>query len=229
MLAIDADPDANLASVLPLDRDERPEPLARQRALLREVAGQQDIPEGLLLLNPDAGALLPKGTVTWGGGHPLVALGWGKGGGEGCYCAEHAVLRRLLSEASAADADVTLVDSEAGLEHLSRGTIAGADVVLVVIEPGRRSVETATAVRELAATLDIGHLYPVITNYQGQDELDTVIRWLDGWPPLTAFPHDGAVRAADLEGRPPTIGGAFAEAARQLADRIIALPLKKAA
>ena len=225
VLAIDADPDANLASVLPLDHGERPQPLARQPQLLRQAAGQDVVPPGLFLLNPDTAELLPQGTVTWGGGQPLVALGWGKSGGEGCYCAEHAVLRRLLAKATAATADVTLIDSEAGLEHLSRGTIAGVDLVLVVIEPGRRSLETAAAVRDLAAGLDIRHLHCVVTNYRSADELHTISGWLEDqdWPIAAAFPFDEAIRQADLDGVPPELAGEFLRAARQLADFLLDL------
>lgn len=222
VLAVDADPDANLASVLPLDGPS-PEPLAKRPELLREAAGQGEVPAGLFLLNPQTGSLLPQGTVTWGEGQSLVALGWGKAGGEGCYCAEHAVLRRLLAEASAATADITLIDSEAGLEHLSRGTIAGVDVVLVVIEPGRRSVETALAVRRLAADLGIGAVHPVITNYRGEAELQTVRSWLDGESPVAAFPYDEAVRRADLDGQPPVLAGDFLTAAETLADFVLGL------
>lgn len=229
VLAVDADPDANLASVLPLDDGKRPEPLARRPELLREAAGQGEVPEGLFLLNPDTGSVLPQGTVTWGGGQPLVALGWGKAGGEGCYCAEHAVLRRLLSEASSATADVTLIDSEAGLEHLSRGTIACVDLVLAVIEPGRRSVETADALRQLASDLGIPNVRCVVTNYRSPVELQAVRGWLEGWPPVAAFPYDEAVRLADLNGEPPELAGNFHKSAEQLADFILNLDLDLAA
>jgi CO dehydrogenase maturation factor len=225
VLAIDADPDANLASALPLDHGQRPEPLARRPELLRQAAGQDEVPEGLFLLNADTDSLLPEGTVTWGGGQPLVALGWGKGGGEGCYCAEHAVLRRLLAKATAATADVTLIDSEAGLEHLSRGTIAGVDLVLVVIEPGRRSVETAESVRQLVAGLGVRYLHCVVTNYRSQDELDTVRGWLKDWTLAGALPFDDTVRQADLNGEPPVLEGAFRHATEHLADFVLGLEI----
>jgi CO dehydrogenase maturation factor len=221
VLAVDADPDANLASALPLDRAAPPEPLARQRELLREATERAGVPEGLFLLNPDTGALLPRSTVTWGRGQSLVALGWGKAGGEGCYCAEHALLRRLLSKATAATAEVTLIDSEAGLEHLSRGTIAGIDLALAVVEPGRRSAETAEAIRALAADLGIARVRCVVTGYRSAEELETVRGWLAGWPPVAAFPFDEGVRRADLEGAPPVLAGAFLAAAEGLADYVL--------
>ncbi|HEX7625184.1 MAG TPA: AAA family ATPase [Anaeromyxobacteraceae bacterium] len=223
VLAVDADPDANLASALPLDGEAPPEPLARRHDLLRQAIAHEGVPEGLFLLNPDTGTLLPRTTVTWGRGQSLVALGWAKAGGEGCYCSEHALLRRLLSKATAATADVTLIDCEAGLEHLSRGTIAGIDLALAVIEPGRRSVETAEAVRTLAADLGIRHVRCVVTGYRSAAELETVEGWLAGWPPVAAFPFDEAVRRADLEGVPPALAGPFLAAAERLADFVLDL------
>ncbi|WP_153114773.1 ATP-binding protein [Rhodocyclus tenuis] len=227
VLAIDADPDANLASALPLDHGELPLPLAQQPELLHQTNEAAAIPDGLFLLNPDTGSLLPQSTVAWGGGQSLVALGWGKGGGEGCYCAEHALLRRVLFKASAATADVTLIDSEAGLEHLSRGTIAGVDLLLVVVEPGRRSVETAASVRQLSAALGIAHVHCVVSNYRSPAELATIRGWLGDWPPVAAFPFDDAVRLADLAGVPPQLAGEFLHAAEHLAD--FALALERAA
>ncbi len=223
VLAVDADPDANLASALPVDGGVRPEPLARRNDLLREATAQGGAPEGMFLLNPDTGSLLPRGTVTWGRGQSLVVLGWGKAGGEGCYCAEHALLRRLLSRATAATADVTLIDSEAGLEHLSRGTIAGVDLVLAVVEPGRRSVETAESVRKLAADLDIPQVRCVVTGHRNSAERETVEGWLSSWPPVAAFPFDEDVRQADLDGVPPVLAGGFRVAAERLADFVLGL------
>lgn len=229
VLAIDADPDANLASALPLDKGEQPVPLAQQKELLNTVnAGQTPLP-GLFLLNPETRELLPQGTVTWGGGQPLVALGWSKNGGEGCYCAEHALLRQLLSKASKAEADVTVIDSEAGLEHLSRGTIAGIDVALVVIEPGRRSLETAAAVRQLAASLDIAQVHTVVSGCRTPEEMTQVLEWLHDSPPLAIFPFDEAIRLADLYGTVPELRGEFLRAAETLAEAVLQLPLKAAA
>lgn len=222
VLAIDADPDANLASTLPLDARELPVvPLARQHDLLK--AQNAGLPTGLFLLNPDTRELLPKGTVSWGGGQHLIALGWSKGGGEGCYCDEHALLRQLLNQASKAVADVTLIDSEAGLEHLSRGTLGGIDIVLAVIEPGRRSLETARTVRSLAAELGIAQVRTVVNGCHDADEEARVLEWLRDWPPLVVFPYEPAIRASDLHGAPPMLVGDFYRSAETLADAVLAL------
>ncbi|MBW7901717.1 MAG: AAA family ATPase [Rhodocyclaceae bacterium] len=222
VLAVDADPDANLASALPLD-GRAPEPLARRRALIRAAAGGGELPAGLFLLNPDTGYLLPEGTVRWAEGCELVVLGWGKSGGEGCYCAENAVLRRLLSAAAGGPADVVIVDSEAGLEHMSRGTVADVDAVLAVIEPGFRSVETAYAIRRLADDLGIAHAWPVLCGHRDAGELELMNELLAAWPPLVAVPYADEVRAADLHGRPPALAGDWADALHDLALRLLNL------
>ena len=220
VLAIDADPDANLASVLPLDGGQRLESLARQRDLIRTATDAEPPPEGFFQVDPETGQLLPPGTVTWGGGNHLVVLGWGKGGGESCYCAEHRVMSRELLQTSAGSADVTLIDSEAGLEHLSRGTIAGADLILAVVEPGRRSVKTAVGVRQRTSDLGIGHVYSVVCGHCNRSELLRVRCWLGDWPPIAAFPFDERIRSADLSGTPPVLEGDFLVAANALAVQI---------
>ncbi|MBI5791484.1 MAG: AAA family ATPase [Rhodocyclales bacterium] len=223
VLAIDADPDANLASALPLDDGPGPEPLARRRDLIRAAAGKGTLPEGLFRLDADGG-LLPAGTVSWGGGHGLVVLGWSKGGGEGCYCAENAVLARLLARAADIAADAVLVDSEAGLEHMSRGTVAAADVVLAVVEPGFRSVETAVTLKHLANDLRIEHVFPVLCGHRDEQERAAVFGWLEHWPPVAAFSYDEEIRRADLNGRPPSLTGSYADAAHALCDFLLKLP-----
>lgn len=82
--------------------------------------------------------------------------------GAGCTCSGHATVRSLLGDALR-DVDVTLVDMEAGLEHLSRsgGTLAHADVLLVVCEPTRKSLLTAVRTATLAAELGIGQVLAV--------------------------------------------------------------------
>lgn len=125
VLAVDADPDANLASALPLDKLKASEiiPLARQKEQIQAIVNPNgQLPQGLLLLNPDVTELASSITVMWGKGNQLLVMGWNKSGGQGCYCEENIVLQQLLSKVMTSTQDVVLIDSEAGLEHLSRGT-----------------------------------------------------------------------------------------------------------
>jgi CO dehydrogenase maturation factor len=208
VLAIDADPDANLASALPLDGGPPPTPLAQRRDLVDALSGRGALPGGMVRLNPDIGAVLPEFRASWGNGNGLLVLGWWKGGGEGCYCAENAVLKRVLSTATLRAEDVIIVDSEAGLEHMSRGTAASVEAVLAVVQPGSRSVETAFAIRRLASDLGISRVFPVLVGGEPEDR-DAVQAMLGDWPLAAHLPRHEAIRRADMEGRPPEIPALF--------------------
>lgn len=220
VLAIDADPDANLASMLPLDRPEAPQPLAARRDLIDALTGRGTAPSGMILLNPDIGAVLPDLRTTWGGGHGLLVLGWHKAGGEGCYCAENAVLRRVLSAVVPRSGDAVLVDSEAGLEHMSRGTAAAVDAALAVVQLGSRSVETAVAIRTLARDLGIRRVYPVLVGATGTADIVAVQERLGPWPILATLPFDEAIRRADLDGRPPALPASFVKPLDKIVDAL---------
>lgn len=124
--------------------------------------------------------------------------------GAGCTCAGHATVRSLLGEALEEHAEVTLVDMEAGLEHLSRsgGTLAYADVLLVVMEPTRKSVITAARTLALAEELGIGRVYGVGSKARGADDADffAAATAEHGVELAGVVPHDDAVAQADRDG-----------------------------
>jgi CO dehydrogenase maturation factor len=210
VLAIDADPDANLASGLPLDAPEiAPAPLAAQRDLLRATSSQSGaLPAGLFLLNPVVDDIAIP-TVSWGGHHRLVVLGWTGHGGQGCYCDENAVLQRVLNKVVATAGEIIIVDGEPGLEHLSRGTLGSADILIAVLEPGLRSVQTAQTIRTLATDLGIPYCLPLLSGSHTADDAGEIQRALGHWPLLGSLPFDPAVAQADLAGRPPVFGALY--------------------
>lgn len=120
--------------------------------------------------------------------------------GAGCTCSGHAVVRSLLAQALL-DVDVTLVDMEAGLEHLSRsgGTLAHADVLLVVCEPTRKSVLTAARTLALATELGIPHVLGLGNKSQGPSDADffTNAMGAEGITLAGVLPYDPGVAAAD--------------------------------
>ncbi|MDQ6649960.1 MAG: AAA family ATPase [Actinomycetota bacterium] len=123
--------------------------------------------------------------------------------GAGCTCSGHATVRSLLADALA-DTDVTLVDMEAGLEHLSRsgGTLAHADVLVVVCEPTRKSVLTAARTAALAAELGIPHVLAVGNKARGDDDVAFFESAFaaDGLPVAGILPYDARVASADRVG-----------------------------
>jgi CO dehydrogenase maturation factor len=124
--------------------------------------------------------------------------------GAGCMCGGHATVRSLLGTALEEQADVAIVDMEAGLEHLSRsgGTLAHADVLVVVMEPTRKSVLTASRTVVLAEELGIPRT--VAVGNKARDDSDAEFFRVAcaeyGVPLAGVLPHDAAVVAADMAG-----------------------------
>ena len=116
-------------------------------------------------------------------------------------------MRGLLGELLSSQTDVTIVDMEAGLEHLSRsgGTLRYVDQLLVVTEPYARAMETARRTIRLATDLGIGSIALVANKVCDQSDLQLLdaVREQTGAPLLAVIPHDEVARIADREGRPP--------------------------
>jgi len=123
--------------------------------------------------------------------------------GAGCTCSGHATVRSLLADALA-DVDVTLVDMEAGLEHLSRsgGTLAYADVLLVVCEPTRKSVLTAVRTAALAEELGIPHVLAVGNKARSSEDAEFLADALctEGIELVGVLPYDAGVAESDRAG-----------------------------
>jgi len=123
--------------------------------------------------------------------------------GAGCTCSGHATVRNLLADALV-DVDVTLVDMEAGLEHLSRsgGTLAYADVLVVVCEPTRKSVLTAARTATLAAELGIVNVLALGNKSRSPQDVEFLTEALaeHGIPLAGVLPYDSRVADDDRAG-----------------------------
>lgn len=117
-------------------------------------------------------------------------------------CRTHATVRRVLGELVASGDDMTVVDMEAGLEHLSRGTTRGADTMLVVAEPYFKSLETARRAYTLARDLDISRVFVVANKSRGprDDEAIQTFCQRHRLQLLATVPFDAAVSDAELGG-----------------------------
>jgi len=203
VLAVDADPDANLASALGMPaalrdqartlRDERLLIEARTGAKVREF-GQ------MFSLNPDVTGIAEEYAVRHAG-VDLLVLGAAQEAGAGCACPENVLLKALVRHLLLRGEEAVILDMEAGIEHLGRGTAAGVDLVLAVVEPGRRSVETALRVRQMAAAIGIDR-FAVVANKLTDPAGDEawLRQQLDGAPLLTCLPHDPRIVSADRQG-----------------------------
>ncbi len=151
--AIDADPDANLGLVLGLD----PEELAALPPLceLQDVIARKNAGGGAFVdLNPSVEDIL-EDYVLHDGTIRFLKMGGIKQGGSACYCKENAFLNAVLTSVLLDRPEAVVLDMSAGIEHLTRGTARGVELMLVVVEPTRAGVATALAVDRLAADLTL--------------------------------------------------------------------------
>ena len=155
VLAADVDPDANLGLALGMSQEEVDSivPISKMRTLVEERTGAHDANK-FFKLNPFVSDI-PEKYAHEVNGVKLLVMGTVDVGGSGCVCPEHVMLKALLSALTYRKDDVVIMDMEAGLEHLGRGTAANMDQFLVVVEPGARSVQTYGNVKRLAADLGV--------------------------------------------------------------------------
>lgn len=200
VIAIDADPDANLASALGFEGADRITPIAEMERLVEERTGAKPGQSGsFFTINPKVDDLpeklwLEKGNVR------LMVMGTVKKGGGGCVCPESALLKNLVSHVVFYRNDVVVMDMEAGIEHLGRGTAGAVDMVIVVVEPGMRSVETAEKIRRLASDLGIKKIGVVGNKVRGGEDMEFIRNKLAGMKVLGSIPFDEGLIEADLEG-----------------------------
>ena len=162
VIAVDADPDANLASALGISREEsaKIKPIADMAELIEERTGaKKGSMGGIFKLNPKVDDI-PEGIGYHLNGIILLIMGKSKAAASGCYCPENVLLRRLLKHLVIERREVIIVDMEAGIEHLTRGTAESVDAFIVVVEPGQRSLQQNLSCL-LAEQIhsDAGHLH----------------------------------------------------------------------
>jgi CO dehydrogenase maturation factor len=143
VLAVDADPNANLNEALGL-------PLGETLGSMREEAFTKAIPPGMTRTGYIEFRF--RQVLVESEGVDLLAMG--RPEGTGCYCFANSLLSEAMDLLSR-DYRYVVMDMEAGMEHLSRGTIGMPDLLLVVTDPGARGVRTAGRIHDLAVTLGI--------------------------------------------------------------------------
>jgi len=202
VIAIDADPDANLAATLGFPHPEKITPISEMSTLIEERTGArpgQIAP--YFKLNPKVDDLPEKYSLKYNS-IKLMVMGRIKRGGTGCYCPEGALLQALITHLLLARDEVVILDMEAGIEHLSRGTARAVDKLIIVVEPGRRSVETAYRITSLAKDISLQNIAIVGNKFRNQSEREFLISSLPDFEFLGFIPYDQAVVEADLANLP---------------------------
>ena len=203
VLAADVDPDANLGLALGLSQEEVDAivPISKMRSLVEERTGASDASR-FYKLNPYV-ADIPEKYSRDINGVKLLVMGTVDVGGSGWVCPEHVMLKAILSSLTYRKNDVVIMDMEAGLEHLGRGTAANMDQFIVVIEPGARSVQTYRNVKRLAADLGVRRVR-VVANKLRTEEDEAFIRSVIPAEDLLGCIHfNPQIMDADRQGKSP--------------------------
>jgi CO dehydrogenase maturation factor len=204
VIAVDADPDANLASALgvPKNEMEKIKPLAEMSELIEERTGAKPgTIGGIFKINPKVDDI-PEGFGYKVNGITLLVMGKSKTAASGCYCPENALLRRLLKHLVAERDEVIIADMEAGIEHLTRGTAESVDAFIVVVEPGQRSIQTAFAVKELAKELGVKKVFVVANKVRKEEDIFFIKNALSDIEFLGAISFSHDIMESDIKGLP---------------------------
>ena len=193
VVAVDTDSNPNLGLSLGLDLDATEAIPVLPRSLVVGRHGDCAVDE----LFDTYGVATPSGVTV------LSALRINEAGA-GCTCGGHATVRSLLGEALEERADVTIIDMEAGIEHLSRsgGTLAHADILVIVMDPSRKSVVTAARTVTLANELGIARCVAIGNKALAGDDAFFAAQCDEFAVPLVGVvPAAAAVVEADRAGR----------------------------
>jgi CO dehydrogenase maturation factor len=189
VVAIDADPDANLASALGVPADEPITPLAEMSELIKERTGSKSDYGGFFKLNPRVDDI-PDTFSRRIGGIRLLVLGGIRRGGEGCLCPATALLKALLIHLVLGQNQDLVMDMEAGIEHLGRATAKSMDALIVVVDGGAWSTQTAHRVRKLAGDLGMKRVFAVANRMDQTCDLKRTAEQLGDIPLIGHLPTD---------------------------------------
>ncbi len=194
VLVIDADPSPHMAETLGVGNPEDIRPIAEMTKLLVERSGKTE-GSPMYNMNPQVNDILEDFMLEHDG-MKLMVLGAIQTGDKGCACPENNVLRRMLTKLLLSKDQMVLLDMEAGVEHLGRGTIAGIDQLLIVVIPSKSSIRTALKVKKLAKDVNIPKI-SFVGNLVTDEEDKEFLR--DGLPeaPIAYFPDSKAIRKAE--------------------------------
>ena len=201
VLAIDADPDSNLGAALGVPNAGDILPLAHMKDLIAERTGATPGAfGGFFKMNPKVDDLPEKIAVPVRDNLKLLVMGGVKKGGGGCVCPENVMLKNLVVHLILGRDEVIIMDMEAGVEHLGRATSSGVDLLLLVVEPGRRSIDTALRIKELAEDINLKRLGVVANKIRNEEDRKFIKEALQGFEIIGFLPYDPKIIEADLKG-----------------------------
>ena len=200
VIAVDADPDTNLCNAFGISPEQSPEPLIRMKQLIAERTGTGKEAAGAYFrLNPKISDLPEKYCLEISGySLKLLALGAVSQAGAGCACPEGAFLKAMLTHTILQRQEVVLVDLAAGVEFMGRASVQGIDALVVVVEPGSRSIETAINITRMAQKLGVKHVAGIINKVTAPQQIEAITSQLKNIIILGNIDYRPEVQDADL-------------------------------
>jgi len=199
VLAIDADPNTNLASAFGIASEQSPQPLIKMKQLIAERTGTgKDTIGTYFRLNPKVSDLPEKYSLEVNG-LKLLVLGGISQAGAGCACPEGAFLKALLTHTILQRQEVVLVDLAAGVEFMGRASVQGIDALVVVVEPGTRSIQTAVNIAKMAGQMGIHHVAAIVNKITEPGQIEAIESQLKDITILAKLGYSAALQKADLD------------------------------
>jgi CO dehydrogenase maturation factor len=204
-IAIDADSSPNLALTLGLSPDEAREivPVSENKELVESKTGTGY--SGVYRLSFTVDDIVRDYAVSTPFGVNLIVMGTVKAMESGCMCAPNAVIRAMLRHLIVERDEAVVLDLEAGVEHIGRGTARQVDALLIVADSNLKSLETAKHIYDLASKAGMQHLYLVGNRVMNPAQEEAIKNFTEknGLPILALIPFDSKVTEADMIGETP--------------------------
>lgn len=200
VLAVDADPDANLASALgiPAQQTASLKSISQQRQLIKDRTGAEPKQFGQLFkMNPKVSDIPDEFGLDYAG-IKLLVMGAVTKGGEGCACPENILLKSLLSDIILHRDEVVIVDMEAGVEHLGRATAQAIDKMLIIVEPGSRSIETAYSILSLGQEIGVSSFGVIGNKIKTQQQAAWINTKFKKSQVIGTIPYADSIQEADI-------------------------------
>ncbi|MEJ2251111.1 MAG: AAA family ATPase [Candidatus Lokiarchaeota archaeon] len=220
VLAIDNDSAMNLGYTLGIKKEVRENitPISEMTSLVKERTDVKGAGAGVYNINPEVSDIPDRFKVTGPDGLQLLVLGGIEEPASGCLCPQNALIRTLLHNLFIKRNEIVIVDFEAGLEHLGRGTAKGIDVMLVIAEPSQKSLDLCHKIIDLSKKLGIVNIYLIANKIIDQSQVDFINKKIRDWevPLYHYIPYDSEIGKADLKAIPPIDYNPDSEAVKSL-------------
>ena len=207
VMAIDADSSPNLGLTLGLSPEETRKimPISENTELVESKTSTGF--SGVYNLNFTVDDIVKKYSVSTPLGVSLIVMGTVRSMGAGCMCAPTAVIRALLRHLVVERNEAVVLDLEAGVEHIGRGTAKQVDALIIIADSNLKSLEIAKRIKDLASDSGMQKLFLVGNRVMNEVQKESIQAFADknGLVLLSIVPFDPKITEADMMGQTPLI------------------------